>query len=87
MAFDDVYGQLDLKISQIIFSASQSEQGSFFSFNCRNGEATIYDAQNDAWIATGWNPANWQVKELSQPVLKTSRSKSKSVALAKRAIA
>ena len=68
MSFDEVFGQININHPEAILSGSQSSQSldrdSFFSFNYRNDEATIYDAKTDTWIATGWQPDQWRVEEL-----------------------
>lgn len=68
ITFDDVFGQLSLDTSEAILSGSESNrqfhQRSFFSFNHRNHEASIYDATTDTWITAGWHPDRWQVEEL-----------------------
>ncbi|HEY9889425.1 MAG TPA: hypothetical protein V6D02_13555 [Candidatus Obscuribacterales bacterium] len=73
MGFDEVFGQFTLQGAQVIFTGSQSGQGSFFSFNYRDGEATLYDATTDTWVATGWQSHQWQVTEvnaaIAQPLL------------------
>jgi hypothetical protein len=87
LSFDDVYGQLDLNVFQTIFSGSHSEQGSFFSFSGRSREATIYDAESDTWIATGWNPKDWDVEDLSKSKYQSLRPLLSNAALANKAIA
>ena len=62
MSFDDVFGQFKLTQADTILSASHAETGSFFSINYRNGEACVYDATRDRWLATGWSPTNWKVR-------------------------
>jgi hypothetical protein len=75
MFFDDVFGQIRLLTAEAIFSGSQTDQTSFFSFNSRNAEATVYDGTNDTWVTTGWNPDNWQVDEIGKS--KTAMSQSR----------
>ena len=87
LSFDEVFGQLDLNLPQAIFYGSQPKQGSLFSLNCRNNEATIYDAKNDTWIATDWNPDNWKVDALNKSKGKPSRSRLPNIAIASKAIA
>jgi hypothetical protein len=73
MSFDTVFGQFTRTGAEVIFSGSQGEQGSLFSFNYRDAEASIYDSTTDTWIAAGWNPGNWHIEELvtvkSKPVV------------------
>jgi hypothetical protein len=67
MQFNEVFGQLKLTSSEVILSGSHSNrpmyQTSFFSLNYRDEEATLYDAQTDRWLATGWNPYAWYVTD------------------------
>ncbi len=71
MGFDDVFGQFEVGHAKVLFSGSHSTDASFFSFNYRDGEACIYDAVNELWITTNWNPQNWHVEELAnQPLAK-----------------
>ncbi|MEM1370276.1 MAG: hypothetical protein AAGG02_20205 [Cyanobacteria bacterium P01_H01_bin.15] len=64
MSFDEVFGQFTLTTAETILSGSHSQKGSFFSINYRNGDACIYDAGNDQWITSGWEPAYWRIQEL-----------------------
>jgi hypothetical protein len=64
MSFDTVFGQFTRTGAEAIFSGSQGNQGSMFSFNYRDAEASIYDSMQGNWIASGWNPQNWHVEEL-----------------------
>lgn len=65
LSFDEVFGQFTTVCSEALFSGSKIGEGSFFSFNYRDGEACVYDASSNTWIATGWNPKNWQAEELT----------------------
>jgi hypothetical protein len=91
MSFDEVFGQIKLDPSEAILSGSQSEQsadqGSFFSFNYRNDEATIYDATTDTWIANGWHPDHWQISELTTTQGKAAMTRRGNTAWANKAIA
>lgn len=91
MSFDEVFGQIKLDTPEAILSGSQSgqslDQDSFFSFNYRNDEATIYDAKTDTWIATGWHPDHWQVGELITTPGKAAAARYGNNAWANKAIA
>ena len=66
--FDTVFGQFSTNTPEIIFSGSHATtNGSFFSFNYRGADASVYDAVKDVWITSGWNPRNWSVEELVFP--------------------
>ena len=67
ISFDEVFGQFNTNTPEVLFSGSRTTEGSFFSFNYRGSEATIYDALTDDWITTGWNPNNWAVEEFTPP--------------------
>jgi hypothetical protein len=64
MSFDTVFGQFTLHDAGALFSGSQSDDDSFFSFNYRDAEASIYDAATNTWLASGWQPQNWQVEAI-----------------------
>lgn len=68
MSFDTVFGQFHTAKPEILFSGSHSEQGSFFSFNYRLLEASVYDAVTDTWITSGWNPSSWTVETLTPAI-------------------
>lgn len=87
MGFNQVFGQFGLGNAEAIFSGSQTDQDSFFSFNYRNGEASIYDAITDTWIATGWNPHSWQVEAIAVAKSKPLVPRLNQPAWANRAIA
>ncbi|MDB9526471.1 hypothetical protein PN498_10765 [Oscillatoria sp. CS-180] len=67
MGFDQVFGQFTLHDSEAVLAGSQAGGESFFSFNYRDAEASIYDARRNVWVATGWDPNNWHVKKLVKP--------------------
>lgn len=67
IGFDTVFGQFSIDTPDILFSGSHSVQGSFFSFNYRNGDAAVYDARTDAWVASGWDPESWSIEEVAFP--------------------
>ena len=75
MNFDTVFGQFTFDEAETLFSGSKQDQGSFFSFNYRDAEASVYDAATDTWIASGWNPSNWRVEELSIPKVRARYAK------------
>ncbi len=66
--FDRVFGQFSTDAPEIIFSGAHATQRSFFSFNYRGADASVYDAVADKWITTGWDPNKWTVEELALPV-------------------
>lgn len=74
MGFDQGFGQFTLQRSEALMTGTQAGQGSFFSFNYRDNEASIYDASRNLWLTTEWNPNRWSAEELVK-----SKSKSMSV--------
>lgn len=63
LTFDTVFGQFSLDFPGVLFSGTDARTGSFFSFNYRGHEATVFDSTQSAWIAGGWNPNHWHVEE------------------------
>lgn len=65
MGFDDAFGQFKLPDAEVILSGASTETGSFFSINYRDGEACLYDAICDEWVAAGWEPHNWSIEAMT----------------------
>lgn len=65
LKFDTAFGQFNTAEPEVVFLGSHATHGSFFSFNDRGGEASIYDAVTDTWVTSGWNPEGWLVEKVA----------------------
>jgi hypothetical protein len=62
--FHEVYGQFKLSTPEVLLFGSNPKTGSFFSFNYRCEEASVFDNAHKEWVVSGWHPARWQVTKI-----------------------
>lgn len=70
LEFDQVFGQFSTNTPELIFAGVHARNRSFFSFNYRGTDASVYDATTDTWLASGWLPQSWVVEEIALPLKK-----------------
>lgn len=65
LKFDTAFGQFNVTEPEVVFIGSHAAHSSFFTFNHRGGEASIYNAVTDTWVTSGWNPSMWTVEKFT----------------------
>lgn len=65
MKFDTAFGQFNTALPEVVLLGSHANHGSFFTFNYRGGDASIYNAVTDTWVTSGWEPERWKIEKIA----------------------
>ncbi len=65
LRFDHGFGQVNLESPEVLLSGANAGTGAIFSINYRCNDAVVYGGDSGRWLASGWQPQSWWIKQLT----------------------